>query len=138
MGSYFDRVELEEVPLLCLRERGDPGEVAEMAPRMWRELESRLPSLKGRKMYGLFWPRQGEYAVCTTVMEGDDALGLEPETLPGGVFLRARLRGDPPKVYARIGPTFDELVQAGNPDQTRPSVEFYRRHDTIDLLLPVE
>ena len=35
--------------------------------------------------------------------------GLESGTLPGGRYLRARLRGDPPAVYERIGPTFDEM-----------------------------
>jgi hypothetical protein len=109
-----------------------------MAQRVWRELEGRLESLRGRKMYGLFWPRRGEYAACTTVLEGDEGRGLEPETLPGGVYLRARLMGDPPEVYERIGPTFDELSADVQPDQTRPSIEFYRRHDQVDLLLPVE
>jgi hypothetical protein len=56
---------------------------------------------------------------------------------PGGRYLRARLRGDPPAVYARIGPTFDDLVQAHKPDESRSSLEHYRRHDEIDLLLPV-
>ena len=124
--------------LLCLRERGEPTEVGEMAQRVWRELEGRLESLRGRKMYGLFRPRRGEYAACTTVLEGDEGRGLEPETLPGGVYLRARLKGNPPEVYAQIGPTFAKLVEAAEPDHTRPSVEFYRRHDEIDLLLPVQ
>ncbi|HEU5244635.1 MAG TPA: hypothetical protein VJP41_10515 [Gaiellaceae bacterium] len=63
--------------------------------------------------------------------------GLESGTLPGGRFLRAKLHGEPPGVYGRIGPTFDELVQAQKPDESRPSLEHYRRHDEIDLLLPV-
>jgi hypothetical protein len=40
-------------------------------------------------------------------------------------------------VYERIAPTFEALVQATRPDESRPSIEFYRRHDEIDLLLPV-
>jgi len=28
-------------------------------------------------------------------------------------------------------------VKAAAPDETRPSIEFYRRRDEIDLLLPV-
>lgn len=40
-------------------------------------------------------------------------------------------------VYERIGPTFDELVQTHKPDESRPSLEHYRRHDEIDVLLPV-
>jgi DNA gyrase inhibitor GyrI len=63
--------------------------------------------------------------------------GLESGTLPGGRFLRARLRGEPPAVYERIGPTFDELTRHTKPDRSRPSLEHYRRHDEIDLLLPV-
>ena len=40
-------------------------------------------------------------------------------------------------LYERIGPTFEELLKEATPDETRPSIEFYRRHDEIDLLLPV-
>jgi DNA gyrase inhibitor GyrI len=62
---------------------------------------------------------------------------LESGTLPGGCYLRARLRGNPPGVYARIGPTFGELTKQAKPDTSRPSLEHYRRHDEIDLLLPI-
>jgi hypothetical protein len=63
--------------------------------------------------------------------------GLESGTLPGGRYLRARPRGEPPGVYERIGPTFDELVRERKPDETRPSLGHYRRRDEIDLLLPI-
>jgi len=77
--------------------------------------------------------------VCVEVREGDDpaALGLESGTLSSGRYVRARLRGEPPEVYERIGPTFAALVKAASPDETRPSIEFYRHRDEIDLLLPV-
>jgi len=106
--------------------------------RGWERLES-LVSLRGRKFFGAFYPSTREYRVCVQVKEGDDpgALGLETGTLPGGRYLRARLRGDPPEVYERIGPTFDALAKAARLDKTRPSIEFYRHRDEIDLLLPV-
>jgi hypothetical protein len=28
------------------------------------------------------------------------------------------------------------MVKAAHPDETRPSIEFYRKRDEIDLLLP--
>ena len=73
------------------------------------------------------------------VREGDDpaSLGLETGRLPAGRYLRTRLHGEPPEVYERIAPTFAALVKMTRPDETRPSIEFYRRRDEIDLLLPV-
>jgi DNA gyrase inhibitor GyrI len=84
-------------------------------------------------------PATGEYRACVEAREGDDptALGLESGRLPGGRYLRTRLRGEPPQVYERIAPTFGALVKTTRPDETRPSIEFYRRRDEIDLLLPV-
>ena len=71
--------------------------------------------------------------------DDDDAaaLGLEPGTIAGGTYLRTRLRGEPPDVYERIAPTFAALAQIVQSDDTRASIEFYRRRDEIDLLLPV-
>jgi hypothetical protein len=40
-------------------------------------------------------------------------------------------------VYDRIGPTFEALARTARADPTRPSIEFYRRRNQIDLLLPV-
>ena len=36
-----------------------------------------------------------------------------------------------------IAPTFERLAKQADPDPNRPSIEFYRRRDVIDLLLPV-
>jgi hypothetical protein len=36
-----------------------------------------------------------------------------------------------------IAPTFERLAQRPDRDASRPGIEFYRRHDVIDLLLPI-
>ena len=56
-------------------------------------------------------------------------LGLPTWAIPGGRYVRARIRGEPPAVYDRIGPAFEELQRAGQRDAERPAVEFYRRFD---------
>jgi len=105
--------------------------------RAWEELEAVVP-LRGRHFYGAFDPVADDYRACVEVREGDETFpSLESGTLPGGSYLRARLRGEPPAVYERIGPTFGELTETAKPDESRPSLEWYRRVDEIDLLLPI-
>jgi hypothetical protein len=105
--------------------------------RAWDELEA-VVGLRGRHFYGAYDPIADDYRACVEVRAGDEpAAGLESGTLPGGRYLRARLRGDPPGIYEQIKPTFDALVAQHAPDETRPSFEHYRRHDEIDLLLPI-
>jgi hypothetical protein len=128
-------VERDEVEVMFLRATDDPAEMA----RCWERLEA-IVGTRGRKFFGAFDPSTREYRVCVQVREDDDAaaLGLESGTLPGGRYLRARLRGEPPAVYERIAPTFEALVRTAVADETRPSIEFYRQRDEIDLLLPVD
>jgi hypothetical protein len=131
--SEFTAVERHEIAVQFVR----VPDGLEHIRRAWNELEA-IVELRGRHFYGAFDPAANDYRACVEVREGDElAPGLESGTLPGGRYLRARLRGDPPAVYVRIGPTFDELVQTHKPDESRPSLEHYRRHDEIDLLLPV-
>jgi hypothetical protein len=127
-------VEREPIQVLFVRCADD---LADMQTT-WARFEE-LVGLQGRKFYGAYYPKTKEYCVCAVVREGDDAeaLGVESGELPGGRYLRARLRGDPPGVYERIGTTFEALVRQTSPDESRPSLEFYRRHDEIDLLLPI-
>jgi hypothetical protein len=95
--------------------------------------------LRGRKYYGAFDADGDEYRVCVQLREGDDpkALGLEVGTLPGGRYARVRLTGEPPDVYRLIAPTFKKLSDRPDRDRSRPGIEFYRRRNVIDLLLPV-
>jgi hypothetical protein len=127
-------VDRAETPVMFLR---TPDEVEEIR-RGWERLEA-LVGLRGRRFFGAFDGSTREYRVCVQVRDGDDPerLGLERGSLPGGRYLRARLRGEPPEVYERIAPTFAALVSAADPDETRPSIELYRQRDEIDLLLPV-
>lgn len=129
-------VEREEIPVMFRRASDEQEEIT----RTWAEVEDAVGSLRGRKFYGAFDVTTSEYWVCVQVREGDDpgALGLEEGTLPGGRYARERLEGDPPGVYGLIKPTFDRLAeQCSDEDVSRPSIEFYRRHDQIDLLLPI-
>jgi hypothetical protein len=82
-------------------------------------------------------PSRTSTAPASRCDQDDLAGGLESGTLPGGRYRRARLRGDAPEIYERIKPTFDALAAQHAPDETRPSLEHHRRHDEIDLLLPI-
>ena len=129
----FSEVEREEIAVQFVRVPDGLDEIA----RAWSELEA-LVVLRGRHFYGAYDPVADDYRACVEVREGDELVpGLGSGTLPGGRYLRARLRGEPPDVYERIKPTFDALAAREAPDESRPSLEHYRRHDEIDLLLPV-
>jgi hypothetical protein len=108
--------------------------------RGWAEVEKAVGSLRGRKFYGVFDAAKGEYRVCVQRRDDDEpaALGLEAGTLPGGRYAQVRLQGEPPAVYKLIAPTFERLAQRPDSDPSRPGIEFYRRRDVIDLLLPVK
>jgi Integron-associated effector binding protein len=131
--THFDEIERDEIAVQFVRV---PDEI-EHIRRAWAELEAVVP-LRGRHFYGAFDPVANDYRACVEVREGDALVsGLERGTLPGGRYLRARLRGEPPDVYERIGPIFDELVAQHEPDTSRPSLEHYRRRNEIELLLPI-
>ena len=106
--------------------------------RAWASFEAAV-GLRGRKFYGAFDPVTASYSVCAVLQPGDDPsdFGAEPGTLPGGRYACVRLHGEPPGVYAKIGPTAERLAQRADADHTRPTLEYYRRHDLIDVLVPV-
>ena len=126
-------VERPEVPVMCVRATDDLPDIR----AAWEKLESIVP-LQGRKFFGAVEVGVA-YLACAERKEGDDpdALGLESLVLPGGRYLRERLQGEPPGVYDQIAPAFQTLAEQAEVDETRPNIEFYRRRDEIDLLLPV-
>lgn len=127
-------VDREPAQVVCVRTADEPAAMT----RGWTQLEA-LTGTRGRRFYGVFDTDSGEYRVSAQVREGDDpvALGLESRALPGGRYLRARLRGEPPASYERIAPTFAALEKLVTVDHARPYLEFYRRHDVIELFLPI-
>lgn len=121
-------------PLLVRR---IPDELPAMQ-KGWAEFEE-LVGLRGRKFYGLVDVAANEYILATVPRADDppDAWGLEPFELPGGAYLCTELRGEPPELYSRIGPAMQELEAQSEVDKSRYLVEFYRRHDEIELWVPV-
>jgi hypothetical protein len=127
-------VERDEVTVMFKRVADEQAAIE----RGWAELEQSVGSLRGRKFFGTFDPATREYRVCVQLREDDpNELGLEVGKLPGGRYLLVRLQGEPPAVYGLIAPTFERLAKQADPDPNRLSIEFYRRRDVIDLLLPV-
>lgn len=127
-------VERDEVAVLFRRV---PDELSAIQAG-WAQVEG-IVGLRGRRFYGAVDTTTNEYLVCVQTQDGDDAgaLGLERGTLPGGLYARIVLRGEPPTVYDGIAPAFRELAQRPDADPSRPPIEFYRRRDTIELLEPV-
>ena len=106
---------------------------------IWPPFEH-LVGLRGRKMYARADLRLNTYTVCTPVREDDnpESLGLEAGTLPGGAYLRGRMIGEPSVIYALIGSGMHELQAMVEVDASRPLVEFYRRHDQVELWVPID
>jgi len=105
----------------------------------WQELETAVGSLSGRRFLGAFDPVAGWYRACVEVHDASLATeqALPEAVIPGGSFLRIRLRGEPPGLYAQIAPAFELLHVTSERDLRRPSLELYRRVDQVDVLMPV-
>ena len=122
-----------DVTVMLERSRDELPAIQELWPRF-----ERLVGLRGRRMYAMISAET--YTACTPVKAGDDParLGLSTAVLPGGWYLQARIAGDPPGLYKRIGPAMQALEELAAPaDPARPLVEYYRRHDMIELWVPV-
>ncbi len=134
-GSEPKRIRKPGVKVMLQSTRDELPAIQEL----WPHFED-LVGRRGRRMYAMIDPRAGTYATCTPVKEGDDPsrLGLDTGELPGGWYLMARICGDPPGLYERIGPAMRELTALANPaDANRPLVEYYHRHNEIELWVPV-
>lgn len=128
-------VERNEVAVMLKRVADRQEEIT----RAWAEVERAVGSPRGRRFYGVLDLARSEYQVCVERRPGDDphAIGLESGSLPGGWYVRVRLEGEPPDIYRLIAPTFQRMAERSDRDPTRPEIEFYRRRNEIDLLLPV-
>lgn len=105
----------------------------------WPVFEGAFESLRGRKMMGLVYGDSQIYRMCTLRLEQDteNPLGLDETTVPGGKYLRLRLRGEPMAVYGKISSAFDALLACADLDPTRPLIESYRREGEVDCLMPI-
>jgi hypothetical protein len=121
-----DVVVREETPVVFIPCADELDEIR----NAWARLEAIVP-LRGNKFFGTFDGR--EYRACAAV----EVDGLERGVIPGGGYARTRLRGEAPAVYEQIAPTVDELEASVEVDRTRPVIEFYRRHDEIDIFVPI-
>lgn len=135
MDSYVERAAVEVLRFRADMKGGGPAEAM-------RSLESKLPSLKGRRFYGTFRlrPEGEEYYACVERWASDDpsAMGLEVGTVPGGLYVRRKVF-DWERVIAdgRLGSIFQEMVAYYAVDRARPDIEYYRSMSELHVLVPV-
>lgn len=129
------RVTLEDMPALS---RDVPFELSTIQAA-WPEFESGFDSLRGRKMMGLVFNDGDRYRMSSVRLErdGTNPLQLDETVIPGGDYLRLRLRGEPSEINSQISDAFDALFEIADHDPERPHIESYRREGEIDCLVPV-
>ena len=136
-GSDLTPVERRDTPVRYVEVQDELSQI-QIA---WPALEAAVGSLRGRRFLGAFDPDAGWYRACVEVRADapipQTELDLPTAVIPGGSFVRVRLRGEPPALYAEIGPAYQRLTAACQRDESRPSLEHYRRLDEIDVLIPV-
>ena len=132
----FTEVTLSDIPvMMVISENGLKGSV-----QAFDLLESKLPTLKKRRFYGVVigMPPMEEYRACVGIMNGDDParMGLTAWTIPGGKYAKTKIK-DWESHIEDIGKTFREMSHAYPVDDSRLSIEFYRSRKELYLFLPV-
>jgi hypothetical protein len=125
-------VALEDIPVMYVKaENGPTG-----AEQAFHALETILPSLRGRRFYGVYL--NGEYRACVALLPNDDpeSLGLETWTIPGGDYFRAKLV-DWRKKLPEIAKEFNAMAGRVSTDLTRPNIEYYQSQSELHLFLPM-
>ena len=126
-------IQLEDISVMCVVAKGGPSG----ARAAFDELESKLPSLRGRKFYGTY--HEGEYRACVAMNEGDapHEMKLSTWVIPRGRYLREKVDDWEQKVET-LASVFESMARTHQVDRTRPSVEVYRSQRELLLLLPIE
>ena len=125
-------VTLDDIKVMFVASMNGP----EGAGLAFDRLESRLPSLKGRKFYGTLL--NGEYRACvaTEAQDAPAAMGLETWIIPGGAYARRKLEGWSERL-PEIGETFRAMATEFPSDPARPNIEFYRSQKELLLFMAV-
>ncbi|OIN95045.1 hypothetical protein COS81_01615 [candidate division WWE3 bacterium CG06_land_8_20_14_3_00_42_16] len=102
----------------------------------FNQLEAKLDSLTGRKFYGTYL--NGEYRACLLTQDQDESTRLElPSwTIPGGKYLKAKIKNWSRKIPS-IKTTFEDMEKFASHDKSRPYIEFYRSFAELILFLPI-
>ncbi len=136
MKNKSTLVNQPEVKLVVCRANEFPAGIKDA----WRRLEGKLPSLKGRKFYGLTYFEDGQlvyYAALEPLNEKEvTTLGFPTMMLKGGKYARVKLM-DWNHHADEIGPIFGELMEEYQKDPAGPSVEFYRSQFELHLMIPL-
>jgi hypothetical protein len=126
-------IELGRVPVLYVAgKKGEP--FSKQAPKAFDRLEAQLPSLKGRRFYGVVV--DGEYRACVAQRPENEELAIARWTLSGGKYRRVGI-ADWEAHRDLIGPTVADLRGRPDYDIGRPVVEYYRSQRELHILGPV-
>ena len=125
-------VTLDPVRVVWVKAEGGLAGVGEA----WSTLESKLPSLKGRKFYGAY--HDEVYRACVAIIGEKEAetFGLPTWTIPGGRYVRERVADYRSRVEV-IAETFEAMAKECRADRSHPEIEFYKSQNEIILLRPI-
>jgi hypothetical protein len=136
MAHKVTIIEQPDIELIVCRASEFPAGIKDS----WQRLESKLASLKGRRFYGLTFFEGGRlvyYAGLQPVNDEEVAsLGFPTMRLKGGKYARVKLQ-DWNNHTDEIGPIFDGLMEEYEKDPGGPTVEFYRSHSELYLMIPI-
>ena len=113
------------------------------AREAFNKLESKMSTLRGRKMYGVFYRDSEEYFSCVELdSENKDDIGFEHGIIPGGKYARVKIKNWTKRVN-EIRQEFNNLedgcINSGYQiDATRPSIEFYKSFVELLIMLPIK
>jgi len=126
---------IPDIPVMFVAgERGRP--IPEQAPRAFTTLEAALPSLRGRRFYGVVLG--DEYRACVALRPEDagNRLPHRQWILPGGRYARQKIL-DYQERLDQIGPAFEQLRLRVPVDTSRPFIEYYRSRRELLVMVPV-
>jgi len=101
-------VTLEPVKVMYVEAQGGLSGIKQS----WNDLESKLPSLRGRKFYGTYSTKDKVYRACVAVNDETEAktLHFPMWTIPGGRYLKDRIMDWPSKADL-INKTFESMAK---------------------------
>ena len=133
--SYVERPTIQVLRILANMKGGGPSEAMQ-------RLESKLPSIRGRKFFGAFriLPEGEEYFACVEKAASDNPseMELEEGQIPGGLYIRRKVF-EWSKVIAdgSLPSVSKDMIRHYDVDKTRPELEYYRSMTELHILIPV-